>query len=234
MSDPTITRKRKGMCKNPDCDLCMSRTVQEIEPGEEFVCSECSCPLEEVKDVKKATKKAFSPAIVAGVASLAIAIALCVWWFGFRDGEAKAEDGGDGQEQVDKGGKTDPTSGEDSASNDTIVAPLPEPEPAPESEPGQEPKVNNPKPVSGDATLSLGCGTYSGPVNNGKPDGMGGTFTFRSAYTLDLKDGMGTTVALSPGDKIVSTKFVNGKFVQGEIHFADQSRKYVTGVNATL
>lgn len=48
MSDSTMLIRKKGVCTNPDCDMCMTRTVQEIEPGEDFICSDCGVPLKEV------------------------------------------------------------------------------------------------------------------------------------------------------------------------------------------
>ena len=47
MSDSTMLIRRKGICTNPDCDMCLSREVQEIEPGEDFVCAECGAPLKD-------------------------------------------------------------------------------------------------------------------------------------------------------------------------------------------
>lgn len=233
MSDSKVPGRRKGVCKNPDCDLCMSREVQEIEPGEDFVCSECGCSLSEISgNIKDIKRKSLSTAMIAVIASVAIIIAGVVYWFGFRGGEKVAdseliENPGPGQ---DPSPGQDPNGGPDSTGGDTIIKtpPITEPQPTP----GPEPK--QPVQQSGSAKLTLGCGTYDGPVKNGKPDGMGGTFTFNSSYTLDLKDGQGSTVKLGRGDKIISTKFDNGKFVQGEIIFANNDRKYVTGVSATL
>ncbi len=53
MSDSTMLIRKKGVCTNPDCDMCMTRTVQEIEPGEDFICADCGVPLKEVSGKDK-------------------------------------------------------------------------------------------------------------------------------------------------------------------------------------
>ncbi|MDE7125802.1 MAG: Ig-like domain-containing protein [Muribaculaceae bacterium] len=82
--------------------------------------------------------------------------------------------------------------------------------------------------------LTLNYGVYEGPVKAGKPDGMGGEFKFTRAMTIDLKDGYGNTVEVGPGDKIISTKFSDGRLRQGEIHFTNGTRKYVSGLYQSL
>jgi len=68
-------------------------------------------------------------------------------------------------------------------------------------------------------TYNLGWGTYEGPMQSGKPHGMGGEIKVTKAYTIDTKNGASKQVA--SGDKIVSCKFLNGKLVQGYIHHAN-------------
>lgn len=231
MSDSKVPGRRKGVCKNPDCDLCMSREVQEIEPGEDFVCSECGCSLSEINgNIKDIKKKSLSTAMIAVIASVAIIIAGVIYWFGFRGGEkvADSEPGNGGEVVVDS-----PKVDTERVDTPVVGVTTPEDDNAKGKDDNKEP-VKQTAPQSGSGKLTLGCGTYDGPVKNGKPDGMGGTFTFNSSYTLDLKDAQGSTVKLGRGDKIISTKFDNGKFVQGEIIFANNDRKYVTGVSATL
>lgn len=58
---------RKGKCNNPECELCLSREIQELEVTEEFVCRECGKPLKELESKgskkKKSNKKL--PIIIA-------------------------------------------------------------------------------------------------------------------------------------------------------------------------
>lgn len=77
---------------------------------------------------------------------------------------------------------------------------------------------------------SIGWGSYEGPMSGGKPHGFGGTIIVKSTYTIDLKKASGETVTVTRGDKIVSTKMENGRLRQGEIHFADGTRKYISGL----
>ena len=72
---------------------------------------------------------------------------------------------------------------------------------------------------------NLGWGIYEGPAN-----GFGGTITVTSTHTIDLKKASGETVTVNRGDKIVGVKMENGRLRQGEIHFADGTRKYLSGL----
>ena len=71
------------------------------------------------------------------------------------------------------------------------------------------------------AGYSLGWGTYTGPMQGGKPHGLGGEVKVTKAYPLDLKKGNGDVRNLNKGDKIVDCKFKDGKLVSGFIHYAD-------------
>ncbi|MBR1499269.1 MAG: Ig-like domain-containing protein [Bacteroidaceae bacterium] len=78
---------------------------------------------------------------------------------------------------------------------------------------------------NGISKKNLGWGMYEGPAN-----GFGGTITVTSTHTIDLKKASGETVTVNRGDKIVSVKMENGRLRQGEIHFADGTRKYLSGL----
>ena len=95
-----------------------------------------------------------------------------------------------------------------------------EPEPVVKPEPE---KAQTPKPASG---FSLGWGSYSGPMQGGKPHGVGGTIKVKQSYSIDLKDGRGTMLEVNPGETIENTKFENGRLRAGELHRADNSRKW--------
>ncbi len=78
--------------------------------------------------------------------------------------------------------------------------------------------------------INLGYGTYDGPLSNGKAHGIGGEITVTSTYIIDLKKASGETVTVNRGDKIMNVKMENGRLRQGEIHFADGTRKYISGL----
>lgn len=79
-------------------------------------------------------------------------------------------------------------------------------------------------------TYNLGWGQYEGPMSGGKPNGFGGTITVRRSYSIDLKKASGETVQVNPGDKIMNVKMENGTLRQGEIHFSDGTRRYLSGL----
>ena len=81
-----------------------------------------------------------------------------------------------------------------------------------------------------DGPINLGWGIYSGPMSGGKPHGFGGTITVTRSYTIDLKKASGETVQVNPGDKIVNVKMENEKLRQGEIHFSNGTRRYLSGL----
>ena len=83
--------------------------------------------------------------------------------------------------------------------------------------------------TGGGNTINLGWGTYSGPVSGGK-SGIGGEISVTKTYTIDLKKASGETVTVNRGDKIVNAKVENGQLRQGEIRFADGTRKFVSGL----
>ena len=85
------------------------------------------------------------------------------------------------------------------------------------------------KVTDGGNVINLGWGTYKGSVSGNK-SGIGGEITVNKTYTIDLKKASGETVTVNPGDKIVNAKVENGKLRQGEIRFADGTRKFVSGL----
>lgn len=79
-------------------------------------------------------------------------------------------------------------------------------------------------------TFDLGWGKYEGPMSGGKPHGFGGTITVKNSYTIDLKKASGETVQLNLGDEIANVKMENGTLRQGEVHFSDGTRRYLSGL----
>lgn len=101
---------------------------------------------------------------------------------------------------------------------DTVTAPVEE------KAKDVDEKEKQPKPVNYLTGYSLGYGTYTGPAKNGRPHGPNGEINVTSTKEIDLADG-GKTVTLNRGDKVIQTKFVDGKLVQGLIVRPDNSRK---------
>lgn len=90
------------------------------------------------------------------------------------------------------------------------------------------PKTSEPKPQP--KSYNMGWGVYEGPMSGGKPNGFGGSIIVRSNYSIDLKKASGETVEVSSGDKIMNVKMENGRMRQGEIHFADGTRRFISGL----
>lgn len=96
-----------------------------------------------------------------------------------------------------------------------------------EKEPGTEGGEEAPPlPPGGDA-LNLGYAVYEGPSNNGQPDGIGGKLTFKKNYTIDLKNVAGESVAVRSGEYITNTKYQNGRLLQGQLHHANGTQKWI-------
>ena len=184
----------------PDCPHCHQHTLEEI--------------------IVKPTNWKLYAGIAAAVAVLGIGVGVAL-------------SGGDEQK----------TSGNDTAVVDTIkkdttvvakpgtLNPTDVKEPkAEESGPdnGKDKTPQPPKPQP--TTYNMGWGTYDGPMPDGKPNGFGGTITVRSSHSIDLKKASGETVEVGPGDRIEQVKMDNGRLRQGEIHFADGTRRFISGL----
>lgn len=93
-----------------------------------------------------------------------------------------------------------------------------------------KPTPEKTKPQPQPTNYNMGWGMYEGPMEGGKPNGFGGSITVRNNYSIDLKKASGETVEVGPGDKIVTVKMENGRMRQGEIHFADGTRRFLSGL----
>lgn len=76
------------------------------------------------------------------------------------------------------------------------------------------------------ASKNLGWANYQGPTQGGVPHGVGGTLKITTSYSIDLKDGRGSTLEVNAGETIENTKFENGRLRAGELHRADGTRKW--------
>lgn len=81
-------------------------------------------------------------------------------------------------------------------------------------------KVEKPQQSSA-GTVNWHGASYTGPLSNGKPDGLGGTLNVVSSCDLG-----GGKVA-SAGDRIIDCDFRNGRFVAGKWMKSDGSSEYI-------
>lgn len=88
--------------------------------------------------------------------------------------------------------------------------------------PGVPPQPESPLPT----TYNFGWGIYEGPMKGGKPNGFGGEVKITKSYKIDLKNGSYKQV--TKGDRLVNTKFKEGKLVQGYIHHTNGDQESFT------
>ena len=81
--------------------------------------------------------------------------------------------------------------------------------------------------ANGQGSLNLGYGTYEGPVSGGLAHGLGGTITFTTPYTIDLKTANHDVVEVGPGDQLINVKMENGRIVSGFLKRADGSQRFI-------
>lgn len=80
---------------------------------------------------------------------------------------------------------------------------------------GNLPRRNTPQrhtPVKKIGVKNLGYASYRGPLKGGKPHGVNGRITYRSAHLIDSRDPKGRVA--DPGDFIIG-EFYDGRLVQG-------------------
>lgn len=231
-------RYRYGICLNDNCPKCKNKEVQQIAARKDFVCGECGKALRECPPPKKGINKLII-IIIAVIVIIGAAIGIFFGMSGIDNSDKKVVPGDSTAvrtdtvatsqkadadtvivEKIDTIVKTDTVVVKETASasvnkntesktqNQEIAAPK---------------QIKQDKPQS----YSLPFGIYSGPMENGKPHGIGGEVKVTTSYELDLKKQSGETVTLSSGDVIVNTKFIKGTLRQGELRKADGSRKYI-------
>lgn len=179
------------------------KTFDETELEEvdgQFVCPKCHKPLEEV------VEKAGPNWKMIGIIAAAVVV---------LGGGASALLLGGKEDKAEPVAVEEPIIEEPVVEEPVVEEPVVE-EPA--QAPAPAPAPEKAKPASS-TSYNLGWGSYEGPMQGGKPHGMGGEIKVTKAYTIDTKNGASKQVAA--GDKIVSCKFLNGKLVQGYIHHAN-------------
>lgn len=211
--------KRYGVCENFDlCTNAKNGKEIEIDELDDFICPECKSELREV-----CHKKPFPTKIAIGVAGVCILGAVAAY-IGFSGNEQLNTASTEKIATIDTSKivpieTTTPAASVDK--KDSLVTEMPKI--APENKGGKEIADNGNTP----GIVKLGYAVYEGPRKNGKPHGMGGTLTFNSNYTIDLKKMPPEYVEVNKGDYIVNVKFVEGRLVQGELHFTDGTRKWI-------
>lgn len=96
-------------------------------------------------------------------------------------------------------------------------------EPAPRNAGSSEAATERPS-----GPKSIGWGNYSGPTEDGAPNGFGGTVTASRQYDITLANG--ETMTVLPGDKITNCNFRNGQLIGGTLSRNGQSRDFICGV----
>ena len=219
---------KKGICKNFDnCDLADNKEIQEVDSSE-FKCSECGKELYEIQEETKKTKSKLLIIIIAAVVIIGGVVVGIVLSKGEEQLSPVSVDIVDEdlpEEDVEL-----------STTNEVVTA---ETQPQQETATGGDIVINintaanesahqESKPVTNVTIKNLGWAMYDGPMKNGKPHGIGGSLKVTKSYTIDLKDGKGSTLDVQPGETIENTKFVDGVLRAGELHRKDGTRPYFT------
>lgn len=197
-----------GICTEAEKETVFQETDLEEVDGK-FICPKCKQELEEIDGG-------------GGHGKLIAIIAAAVIVLG--GGTAALLLGGKGEgtpsEAVEQPPVVDPSVAEpDTTSQDEVIELEGE-------ESDLDDETGNEKPQSDAKTYTLGWGTYEGPMKGGKPHDIGGEITVTKTYSIDLKNGSFKQVV--KGDKIVNTKFKEGKLVQGYIHHSNGEQESFT------
>ncbi len=204
-----------GICTEADKGTVFQETVLEEVDGK-FVCPKCGQALEEIEK-----KPGVSRTVICIIAAVLVAAGAVVYFAGFK-GKGEAGNGlipepvetPTPRPQVDTTAGTDDVpelEGEESDLDVDI------------KETDQSEKVVKPAKAK---PFSLGWGTYVGPMQGGKPHGLGGEITVTKSYSIDMKNGSYKQV--TRGDRLVNTKFKEGKLVQGYIHHTSGEQESFT------
>lgn len=193
---------KKGVCKNFDnCSLADNNEIQEVD-STEFKCQECGKDLHELEGKTKPS---------GGNKKLPLIIAAAVVVLG----------GGGAGAYFGLNGKKDKA-----ATNDTAIEAVEAPAPEKTAEAKATTTATPKQATPANGSKNLGWANYSGPTQGGQPHGVGGTLKITTSYSIDLKDGRGSTLEVNAGETIENTKFENGRLRAGELHRADGTRKW--------
>ena len=207
-----ICTNTSGKADGTPCSKCQNKEKQAIRASKDFVCEECGEALTKIP-----TPKTQPPlGLIIGIAVVVIGLIVGgIFAFGGKDEEKYAVE----EPKVETPVVEEPGVEETVVEETVVEEPIaeePKPEAKPENKPAQTSNTSN----------WNGVATYSGPMQGGQPNGIGGKLTFKSNYSLDMKDGKGTKLDIQAGETIENTKFENGKLRQGELHRKDGTRKW--------
>lgn len=226
---------RYGQCLNEECEKCKSKEIQRIPMRKDFVCEVCGKPLHEVQPPHSWFDKNRKTVVAAIVAVVLIGGGIA--WFSIPDDSPASK-----LQPVADSVVVNKTDTAKISSQTKVTAAVEEEQSKVEinstkskKETTTEPVASKPKTESAASNgTRLKCGKYEGPMSGGKPDGIGGTITVTSSYTIDLKDGNGGKVTLESGDRISNTKFKNGVLQQGQLIRSNGERKFMSGLSERL
>ena len=197
-----ICTNTSGKADGTPCSKCQNKEKQAIRASKDFVCEECGEPLTKTPPP---TKTPWAAIIGGAVAVVALGVGGYLIAKNNQAKKAKAE-----EERI-----ADSISTAKQAEEQRIADSI---------------RIADSLKAGGGASSGSsnwnGVATYSGPMQGGQPNGIGGKLTFKSSYQLDLKDGKGTKLDINAGETIENTKFENGKLRQGELHRKDGTRKW--------
>lgn len=189
-----------GICTEADKGTVFQETDLEEVDGK-FVCPKCGQTLEEIEK-----KHGVNGKLIAIIAAVLVAAGGTVYLACFK---GKSNGGNDPEPGIDTL-VSPPVGTPQGGSGGGIVKPPVPPQPEP-SQP---------------TTYNLGWGIYEGPMKGGKPNGFGGEVKITKSYKIDLKNGSYKQV--TKGDRLVNTKFKEGKLVQGYIHHTNGDQESFT------
>lgn len=223
---------KKFKCMNiGNCDLANTGEVFEIAEGEQEICPKCGSTM--IVEAKGGIPTKLVAAI-GGVAALAAVIGGIAYFSGGSETPTPAAPATDtalvvrvDSDSIKKGEAAALQAKEDSAkaAKEAEYAA----QGKDDKKEGKDDEVDKPIKLQ-PTSYNLGYGRYEGPMSGGKPHGFGGSITVTSRHTIDLKKASGETVEVGPGDKIMNVKMENGRLRQGEIHFADGTRRFISGL----
>lgn len=232
-------RVKYGICLNDECEKCKKQEVQEIPLRKDFVCQnpECGKPLRECPPPKTKSKKGLFIAAGAIVVAALVGGGIAL----FTGGGFGAETPEPAVAVVDSDSIRRAQAEEQArlAEEQARMA-----EAAAQRERDSLQRVadslaqlaNRPGRASGgfaagagtsSSRYNLGYGTYEGPMQGGKPHGVGCIINFTTTYTIDLKKATGETVTVNVGDRLVNVKMQQGNIVQGQLKRADGSERWI-------
>lgn len=207
---------RKGKCNNPECELCLSREIQELEVTEEFVCRECGKPLKELESKGSKKKKSNK--------KLPIIIASAVVVVGAAIGGILALSGGSDEpvdvEAIDSMPELSEISASDATTitADTVVVvdTVVQDNTTTITEKTSTKTVVNTTSTqaksAGSGSLSLSYGKYSGATKKGYAHGQG-RLTYTTTRVINKNDTKQRTA--QAGDYVIG-EFFNGFVVYGK------------------